>query len=105
MKLSVVVPCYNEAANVSEFESELSKALLKEKITYEIIFIDDGSTDDTYNKLSSLNKSNKNVKVIRLCILYFDIREILLYHLILILLQVLEDFLFPFHHQQCLVSN
>ena len=34
MKLSVVVPCYNEAANVSEFESELSKALLKEKITY-----------------------------------------------------------------------
>ncbi len=65
MKLSVVVPCYNEAANVSEFESELSKALLKEKITYEIIFIDDGSTDDTYSKLSSLNKANKNVKVIR----------------------------------------
>ena len=65
MKLSVVVPCYNEAANVSEFESELSKALLKEKITYEIIFVDDGSTDDTYNKLSSLNKANKNVKVIR----------------------------------------
>ena len=65
MKLSVVVPCYNEAANVSEFESELSKALLKEKITYEIIFIDDGSMDDTYNKLSSLNKANKNVKVIR----------------------------------------
>ena len=63
MKLSVVVPCYNEAANVSEFESELSKALLKEKITYEIIFIDDGSTDDTYSKLSSLNKANKNVKV------------------------------------------
>ena len=65
MKLSVVVPCYNEAANVSEFESELSKALWKEKITYEIIFIDDGSTDDTYSKLSSLNKANKNVKVIR----------------------------------------
>lgn len=65
MKLSVVVPCYNESANVSEFESELSKALSKEKITYEIIFIDDGSTDDTYSKLSSLNKANKNVKVIR----------------------------------------
>ena len=65
MKLSVVVPCYNEVANVSEFESELSKTLLKEKITYEIIFVDDGSTDDTYNKLSSLNKANKNVKVIR----------------------------------------
>ena len=65
MKLSVVVPCYNEVANVSEFESELSKTLLKEKITYEIIFIDDGSTDDTYSKLSSLNKANKNVKVIR----------------------------------------
>ena len=55
MKLSVVVPCYNKAANVSEFESELSKALLKEKITYEIIFMDDGSTDGTYSKLSSLN--------------------------------------------------
>lgn len=59
MKLSVVVPCYNEAANVSEFESELSKALLKEKITYEIIFIDDGSTDDTYSKYPHLIKQIK----------------------------------------------
>ncbi len=64
MKLSIVVPCYNEGLSLNEFYSSLSSALKDNKISYELIMVDDGSTDDTYKKLLDLNKLDKNVKVI-----------------------------------------
>lgn len=65
MKLSVVVPCYNEKASIKEFYEQLTKMLKKEKITYEIIFIDDGSYDDTYLEIEEIITSDKNVRGIR----------------------------------------
>ena len=65
MKLSVVVPCYNECETIDEFHASLSIALIKEKIDYELIMVDDGSTDDTYVKLNDIYEEDKNVKVIR----------------------------------------
>lgn len=62
MKLSVVVPCYNEALSLNEFYDSLSLALKENKISYELIMVDDGSSDDTYQKLLDLNKMDKNVK-------------------------------------------
>ncbi len=64
MKLSVVVPCYNEALSLNEFYDSLSLALKENKISYELIMVDDGSSDDTYQKLLDLNKMDKNVKII-----------------------------------------
>lgn len=64
MKLSVVVPCYNEALSLREFYDGVSLALKENKISYEFIMVDDGSTDDTYNKLLELNELDKNVKII-----------------------------------------
>lgn len=64
MKLSVVVPCYNESASLNQFHDSLTELLQKEKISYEIIMVDDGSTDDTMEKIIELNKKNKNVKAI-----------------------------------------
>ena len=64
MKLSVVVPCYNEALSLNEFYDSLSLALKENKISYELIMVDDGSCDDTYQKLLDLNKMDKNVKII-----------------------------------------
>lgn len=64
MKLSVVVPCFNEAPSINQFYDNLIEVLKKEKITYEIIFVDDGSHDDTKNNIIELNKKDKNVKMI-----------------------------------------
>ncbi len=66
MKLSIIVPCYNEATGIDEFHEQITKELKKEKITYEIIFIDDGSLDDTFKKIEEVAKSDKNVKGISL---------------------------------------
>lgn len=65
MKLSIVVPCYNEIASVEEFHKQVTETLKNEKITYEIIFVDDGSLDDTFIKIEDINKKDKNVKGIK----------------------------------------
>lgn len=70
MDLSIVIPVYNEAENVRILYNELKEALfsLKENHgikTYEIIFIDDGSKDDTFNELQLLHSKDKHVKVVR----------------------------------------
>lgn len=64
MELSVIVPCYNEAPTLDEFCKGMVDALKKEKMTYELIMVDDGSSDDTMQKLENIAKDNKNVKVI-----------------------------------------
>lgn len=61
IKLSVVVPIYNEESNVRELHQEIKAVCEKEKYTYEIIFIDDGSTDRTYQYAKDL----KSLKLIR----------------------------------------
>lgn len=63
MKLSVVIPCYNEEGNISLMHEKLIRAL--EDIKYELIFINDGSFDKTYDKLNEIyEKDKKHVKVI-----------------------------------------
>lgn len=47
IKISVVVPVYNEAGNVKELHEEIVDVCKKNKYKYEIIFIDDGSNDET----------------------------------------------------------
>lgn len=64
MKLSVVVPCYNEKDSLEEFYESLTKKIKEEKISYELVMVDDGSSDDTLNILKSLADKDKNVKVI-----------------------------------------
>lgn len=63
--LSIVIPIYNERESVDRLYKELDKSLLKLDIEYEVIFIDDGSTDGTYNKLLEIHKKNSSYKIIR----------------------------------------
>ena len=64
-KLSIVVPCYNEEETVSSFYNELKHTLKKLKdLNYEIIFVDDGSTDNTLNEITNLRKKDKNIRYI-----------------------------------------
>ncbi|GAG70371.1 unnamed protein product [marine sediment metagenome] len=63
--LSIVIPIYNERESVDRLYKELDKSLLKLGIDYEVIFIDDGSVDGTYNKLLEIHKKNSSYKIIR----------------------------------------
>lgn len=65
VELSVVVPAYNEEKNISLLYRELREILDKLNKDYEIIFIDDGSTDKTFEELKSLYKKDKKIRVIR----------------------------------------
>ncbi|MBR4864673.1 MAG: glycosyltransferase family 2 protein [Oscillospiraceae bacterium] len=57
MKLSLVVPCYNEAGNVALFQKAAIEAFADCNYSYEIIFVDDGSTDATLHELRKLHKA------------------------------------------------
>lgn len=67
MKLSLVVPCYNEAENVAEFQAATIQAFDGCNYDFEIIFVDDGSKDATFHQLKKLYKERAcPVKVISL---------------------------------------
>lgn len=60
--LSIIVPCYNEEKTVEMFFDELQRTL--SGVNYEVLFINDGSQDNTQEKLKKLADSNPNVKYI-----------------------------------------
>ena len=57
MKLSLVVPCYNEAENVAAFQGAVIEAFEDCGYDYEIIFVDDGSKDATLHNLRKLHST------------------------------------------------
>jgi len=63
--LSIVVPLYNEEKNVPILYKRLTETLGKLAATYEIIFIDDGSTDGTFKALEAVRAHNAHVKIIQ----------------------------------------
>ena len=58
MKLSLVVPCYNEEANVKRFFDEANKVFKNKVEDFEFVFVNDGSKDETYSELRRLYKEN-----------------------------------------------
>jgi dolichol-phosphate mannosyltransferase len=63
--LSVVVPCFNEQEVLRETHRRLSEALAELEIEYEIVYVDDGSRDDTPAILSTLQSDDDHVRVVR----------------------------------------
>jgi glycosyltransferase involved in cell wall biosynthesis len=63
--LSVIVPVFNEQGNLNPLYSELKAVLSQIEIFYEIIFVDDGSTDNSFQELSSIHAGDNLVKVIQ----------------------------------------
>lgn len=66
MKLSVIIPVYNEEGNVAELAARLDKVLSSGVKNYEIIFIDDGSSDRTFERLSEAKKKFRNIKIVKM---------------------------------------
>ena len=59
--LSVIIPAYNEEASIDRAYYTISDILLKAEIEHEIIFIDDGSSDATYEKIKNLSEREKSI--------------------------------------------
>jgi dolichol-phosphate mannosyltransferase len=64
-KLSVIIPARNEAQNLTECITEISKELTHHSIDFEILVIDDGSTDNTLDIIKQISQSIASVKCIR----------------------------------------
>ncbi len=60
-KISVVIPVYNEEENIKELYKQIDRSLGNYKYTYEIIYINDGSTDLTWKTIKELGKNDSNV--------------------------------------------
>jgi glycosyltransferase involved in cell wall biosynthesis len=63
--ISIVVPVYNEEENIPHLVKNLESVLEKLGKKYEVLLIDDGSKDKSYEKLAEIHKKNKNFKIIR----------------------------------------
>lgn len=65
MQISVVIPLLNEEDSLTELHDWIVKVMLANQFSYEIIFIDDGSTDNSWQIISQLFNKNQAVKGIR----------------------------------------
>jgi len=66
VELSVVIPIRNEAASIDELHRELSDVLGRWDRPYELLVVDDGSTDESFEKLARLQAADARLRVIRL---------------------------------------
>jgi len=64
-QLSIVVPVYNEEANVLPLFREVREAFANRRLNYELIFVDDGSTDSTWNKIVESHALDPRVRGFR----------------------------------------
>ncbi len=62
MDISIVVPLYNEAESLPELEVWIRRVMEQNGFSYEILFINDGSTDNSWDIVKELSRNNPNVK-------------------------------------------
>lgn len=65
MDISVVIPLYNEAESLPELEAWIHRVMEEHHFSYEIIFINDGSTDDSWRIIEELQAKNPNVRGVK----------------------------------------
>ncbi len=64
-KISIIVPCYNEEEAIPYFYEEITKVAREmDYVTFEYLFVNDGSKDNTLEKLRELSRKDKNVRYI-----------------------------------------
>ncbi len=65
MNISIVIPLLNEDESLQELHDWIVKVMQTNNYSYEVIFIDDGSTDNSWNIIEKLSQTNTNIKGIR----------------------------------------
>ena len=66
MRLSIVTPCFNEANNVAELHRHLDSVAAQIDGEVEFVFVDDGSRDDTFDRLKALADEDPRIRVLAL---------------------------------------
>lgn len=65
MDISVVIPLYNEEESLPELQAWIEKVMNENGFSYEIIFVNDGSTDKSWQVIENLQKKSENIKGIK----------------------------------------
>jgi glycosyltransferase involved in cell wall biosynthesis len=65
LKISIVLPVFNEEENLHDLNTEIAGVVENMDMDYEIIYIDDGSTDRSFEILNELRQQNANIKIIQ----------------------------------------
>jgi glycosyltransferase involved in cell wall biosynthesis len=65
IELSIVIPVHNESPNIKDLYDELTQTLGQYGRSYELLIVDDGSTDDTFDQLAALQARDSRLHVIR----------------------------------------
>jgi glycosyltransferase involved in cell wall biosynthesis len=65
MQLSIVIPLYNEAESLPELHDWIVRVMEQQQFSYEILFIDDGSKDTSWEVITKLSQVNSSVKALR----------------------------------------
>ena len=65
MDISVVIPLYNEAESLPELEAWIRRVIQEHGYSYEIIFVNDGSTDSSWEVIQSLRETNPHVRGVK----------------------------------------
>ena len=65
MNISVIVPLYNEAESLPELAAWITRVMTENKFTYEVLFVDDGSTDNSWQVIESLWAENPCMKGVK----------------------------------------
>ena len=63
MEISVVVPVYNESGNILSLETEIRKALTSSGLSWECIWVDDASQDDSWQEIQNLQFPNRGISL------------------------------------------
>jgi dolichol-phosphate mannosyltransferase len=63
--IAIIVPVFNEAENILPLTREVAEALLKEPRPYELVLVDDGSSDDTWQKIAEARQTDARVRGLR----------------------------------------
>lgn len=66
LAVSIVVPAYNEQGNLRQLYTELKTSLSSHVTSWELVFVDDGSTDQTWHEIRLLHETDSRVRGIRL---------------------------------------
>ncbi len=62
--LSIIIPAFNEEGNISRIVSVIDNLMVENKIDYEIVFVNDGSKDNSWAEISAASENNSNISAI-----------------------------------------